>query len=229
MRVLSLNFSKSPIVEKSIQKYIYIDALKDLDDTEYHLMIRSYDLILVFVDSDKDMKKYLNILKKINSIEQSYKFKIFFTKSGNSTARFIKDNLKNYKNIEAEFTECFSQQESNELLSITIKKFFYETPELISHIKYDLKKQILNLTLSTGNFEIKIESKRHMYILIYMLRHYGETLSIDTILSGTTKEPELTSKSPIEAAISSLRDLFSKININDSITNFKKIGYRLEI
>lgn len=78
MRVLSLNFSKSPVIEKSIQKYIYIDALKDLDDTEYHLMIRSYDLILVFLDSDKDMKKYLNILKKINSIEQSYKFKIFF-------------------------------------------------------------------------------------------------------------------------------------------------------
>jgi len=243
MRVLGFNLKDSDSslkrgIQNDLHKFINIDNLDSLEDTEYFLMIRTYDLIIINLDSS-NYKNYLNIFKEMNSVysskEFTYKFIITIDKnllsqnSFKSSLESMKDSInKIYKQISPEFI-IFEAQSSP--FTNLIKSYFYKTPSIIKSIDINISKQLVSLSFNEDSFDIFVKSKKDMHVLLHFIRHYGEVINIEMILSGISKEPELSNASPVESAISSLRKVFELLNIRTKkpIVALKRVGYRFEI
>ena len=76
---------------------------------------------------------------------------------------------------------------------------------------------------------LKINKSIDFQVLVYFIRHYGEVININSILSAITEEPEYMNNSPIESSISSIRKIFATyLNLNP-IKALKRIGYQFSI
>lgn len=245
MRVLGYNISKNTKflksgIDPSLHKFINIDSLSNLDDTEYYLMIRRYDLIIINF-SKENYKKMFNIFKVVSDnyllSEYRYKFVFLIDTEQLSNSEFannlktIKTSLKEiYKKISPTFINY--KNDSSAIQSELIKEYFYETPEIIKSIDIRLKSQEIFLEFNDNSkFHIEVKSKKDMHVLLYFIRHYGEVINIEMILSGITSDPEFSNSSPVESAISSLRKSFKKLSIRTKkpIVALKRVGYRFEI
>jgi len=216
-----------------IEKFVHIDITKDIEEAEYLAYIRRYNQIYLEFN-ESNYKLYYNLFKVLNQYEKdfSYQLKILITEktSKNILDIFKTHTKKIYKNISPEFISV----EPNELKSFfkeSILEGFYRTPEVIEKYEIDIKNQKITLIIDSKEFNVHIKSKKDFKVLVFFIQHYGEVLNIDTIVSATSSKPELSSISPIESAISSIRNIFKKHNLfpGSPIVSIKRIGYKFAL
>jgi len=239
MRILTfnVNLNQNELVDnitKNLQNVVNIDIAEDLEEFEYLSLIRKYDLFILNLDNS-NYKNYLNIFKVLNnrySKHEDYRYKLFisYTKE-NPNLNYLQDSIKRiYKNLQPQYKEITLENKEN-IFKNLIANYFYETPSLIKSIDIKISQKIIIIKFENDSIEVKVKSKKDLYVLLYFIRHYGEIVNVETILSGISKEPELSKGSPVEAAISSLRKVFRtlKLKKDDPIVALKRIGYKFEI
>ena len=239
MRILTFNvdLKENELVDniaKNLQSVVHIDIAEDLEEFEYLSLVRKYDLFILNLDNS-NYKNYLNIFKVLNtqySKHEDYRYKLFITyNEKNSNISYIQDSIKRiYKNLKPQYKNISFENKEN-IFKTIIANYFYETPSLIKSIDIKISQKIITIEFENDSIEVKVKSKKDLYVLLYFIRHYGEIVNVETILSGISKEPELSKGSPVEAAISSLRKAFKalKLKKDDPIVALKRIGYKFEI
>jgi DNA-binding winged helix-turn-helix (wHTH) protein len=217
----------------NLKQFIYIDLIKSLEDLEYYSLIRKYDLVIINVfneDESNAHKKYLEAMKYLNDSKSKVdknSTKVFFLFQ-NENKYFESFIQQHYKNVSTTFL-CNA---TKDLIPQMINKYFNETPEIIKNIEIvnNQTDRFIEVTFRDNKkYKFEVTSRKSLFILLYFIRHYGETINIETILSGISEEPELNNTSPIETAISTLRKMFKKFTLPAQITSFKRVGYKFEI
>jgi len=246
MRVMLIGFSEESEVAEikkkinsSYRNYIYIDFYTDVGEAEYMACIRSYDL--VFIKNKPSLYlEYLNFFKELKN--QPFVKVLFFNKQigelskkmTNESFREVLDKIFSYLDIEYIDDEA-EDFDYVSYMSEKISKIFTGSPETISHLKIDYEKKSIEVFLNEkDSFSINIPKEKDFKILLYFIRHYGEVISVDSILSGINSEPETVLTSPIETGISTIRKLFKtkapkNINLVNPIKATKRIGYSFQV
>jgi len=211
-----------------LDKYIFIDIVRDLEEAEYLLDIRGYNQIFLDFNENK-YKKYYNLFKVINklSIDFSYDLFLLYDKESNKL-NSLKEQVKSiYKNMNI----TYIQDKTANFISEKIYHGFYQTPSIIDSYEIDMKNQKIVLTIENERFEIPVKYNREFKVIIFFIQHYGEVVNIDTILSGIVSEPEEFTNSRIETTISSIRNSFEllKLKVKNPIVAHKRIGYRFAL
>jgi len=234
MRILFLT-DKTDIESKinskleKISKFLNIDIVHgDIGEAEYLLDIRRYNLI--FLDfQEKHYKEFYNLFKVLKSYNEDFSYTLYinFPENVNKNIKetFITHTQKIYKNPNIKFLE----NQNEEFFFQKIEDSFYKKPDIIERYEIDIDQRIVTLIINNQEFEIKLKSKKDFKVLLFFIQHYGEILNIDTIISATFKDPEIASSSPIETAISSVREVFKKITENNPIVSHKRKGYRFAL
>jgi len=235
MRVALIDFNKEINLEnlqkeinKNYKENIFFDIFQeDLEEAEYCIEIRQYDLIIIDFKKE-NFKRYYNIL---GLLSKQYKLDynlVLFVKDKNQSQykSFIDRKNEIYKNVNLEIKEEIPTL--NSIISY-IESYFETIPKIID-IKIDYDNKILNLKTNTNEVvSLKINKSIDFQVLVYFIRHYGEVININSILSAITEEPEYMNNSPIESSISSIRKIFATyLNLNP-IKALKRIGYQFSI
>ena len=235
MRVLvhtNSNYKESDFKNKNseINKFLYVDTSNDIEEAEYLLDIRKYNLMILEYDSSK-YKQFYNLFKIINSLDSDFSYKLIIVYNEDvSNLETLKEHTKRiYKNLKIEYIQITSEEKKKDFINKEIKENFYHLPKIIEKYEIDLNKREIDLIIEGKEFNLKIKSKREFRILLFFIQHYGEVLNIDTIMSGTFEEPEYNSNSIIEGAISSIRKTFKKLSELNPVKAHKRIGYEFSI
>ena len=235
MRILGYNLDSEYLlkskVSKDSQKLIHIDLESDKGDIEYFLIIRRYDMIVLNLDN-KNYKRYLNLLKIINREYKlsEFRYELIISHEESIDITYLQNDInQNYKNIKPKYIKYNKNNPISPIIQNNIFNYFYKTPDIIQSISMDVSKQLITLEVNDNTYDIFVKSKKDIQVLLHFIRHYGEVINMEMILSGISKEPELSNSSPVESAISSLRKVFSFLNVNNPIIALKRVGYRFEI
>ena len=230
MRVLFLT-SKNPAYDKGAKdivnfltkkKLAIVDAYTELDLAEYCLYVRTYDFIII--DANISLPEIGTFLKHIGEITKldSNGTQVIFNKTNlteNEIARYI----------QTEYSCVNGEKELKALISNKVAGTM-----AFGNMKVSVKDE--SVTISILAAEGSEEREEHTIILAplehrimtYFFRHYSELISIDRLQSAVSEEPEFTTKTTIEGAISDIKKKFKKINkILSPIVNKKKVGYGL--
>jgi len=226
-------------IDKKFRDFIYFDLYTDIGEAEYMSCIRSYDLVFMKNNPSKYLE-YLNLFKEFK--HQEFLKVIFFEKKEG------KDNIKlSYNNFLASVSKIFSYINIEyvndnlenfdyiKFISEYTLNFFTKSPETIQHISINYERQSITINLKEGDsFSVEIPKQKDFKILIYFIRHYGEVISVNSILSGISSEPENILTSPIETGISTIRKLFklktpSSLEQINPIRASKRIGYSFQV
>jgi len=206
------NFSKELLELKEKYK-IQIDFTNDYEEAEYCAYIRKYETI--FIDmNDKIKAPSLNLFKAVRSDE-------VYTKIVVSS---LKDDtfFKKY-NLDIHMEDSWSIELVEDTLNL---ENIIET----EYIKVNVSEKTVWVKKEDEYIQIKFKKKIDFYVFLYFMRHYKETLHMSRILNATCQEPEIVKNSIIDSSISSLRKMFlNMLNIENSITSFKKIGYEFSL
>lgn len=195
--------------------YAKVDLFNDIEDTEYCLDIRHYDI--VYLEYEKEHhKKYFNLFKSIE--DKDAKPKVFL---------LTEDSLKDFDRY------SFVKKESSQFdLKKHILKIMPDNEVKI--IKRD------NLTINIKNknvfyekdgeiVEIVFEKKFDFLVFLYFVRNYGDVINVSNLLDATCEEPEHAKDSLIESSISSIRKNFRELLQINPIKAFKKVGYQFSL
>lgn len=219
------------VMNPKLKEIIYFDIFSDsVDDAEYCLDIRMYDLIIINFRSE-NYNKYYNLFTILNKrYELKHKVFMFNNPSEERNLKSCLDRVKEvYKSVDINLLgSFFSKEELTKKIVDLTENYFLNIP-IANNIKIDYDKQELSIITSNGDFKISVEKTTDFQVLNYFIRHYGEIININLILSAISNEPELMNNSPIESSISSIRKLFAAAGFDkkmNPITAFKRVGYR---
>jgi hypothetical protein len=215
-------------INKSFKDCIFFDTFdNEIDEAIYCVDIRVYDMIFINF-KESFYKKYLNIIGTLNrDYDLKYKLYIFIEDLKDSSFITFKDLIKSYKNLEVEFIS-FPKKNLINYISSKTEEIFKEIPNIKTiSVNHELK--VLVIQTNDGIVELPILKMIDLQVILYFLRHYGEVININSIVSSISNEPEFMSNSPIESSISSIRKLFqSSIGLNP-IKAFKRVGYQFKL
>ena len=235
MRIALINFKnieRNEIfdnIDINISELIYLDNFEeDMKEAEYCIDIRSYDLILInYLTEHK--KFYVNMFGSINRKYKLSNKVVFVEQSTRSNLNeFLAEYTKIYKNVNTKTTPVF--YERSNLLQF-LSKIIYDTFILspnIQNVSIDYENKIINVVINDINIPIKAKRVIDYKILTYFIRHYGDIINLDCILSAIAEEPEYYEPS-IESSITNIRKTFKSYLNKNPIKSFKKIGYRFQI
>jgi DNA-binding winged helix-turn-helix (wHTH) protein len=227
-------FSQSDLkikTDNSLNSYVFVDKINDIEEFKYLAFIRRYDKIYIDINNHS-IKDFDSFFKSVNDIED-FKVNIVFISNDEIKLTEANSFIKNkFKHIKSEYI-FIEQKWINKYISENIEHSFFETPETIKDLKIDIKNQVIHINLGEEVMSIDMAekmNKKAFQLFLFFVRHYGEVLTISTILSATSKEPELASYSPIEGAISNIRTIFEDmVNLNNVVKSVKKVGYVLNL
>lgn len=215
-------------INKSFKDCIFFDTFNnEIDEAVYCVDIRVYDIIFINFKEEYH-RKYLNIIGTLNrDYDLKYKFYIFTENTSSDSFKTFKELLKPYKNLEVEFIS-FSSSNLLNYISSTTEEIFKEIPN-IKTVSVNHESKTLIIQTKDGIVELPILKMIDLQVILYFLRHYGEVININSIVSSISNEPEFMSNSPIESSISSIRKLFqSSVGLNP-IKAFKRVGYQFKL
>lgn len=189
-----------------------------------------YDLIIINFRS-VNYSKYYNIMSILDKYyELEHKVCIYHNLSEKMNFSSFQNKIKEiYKKVQIDYLGSFHSKEelTKDIVELT-EKWFLNTP-IVNNMSIDHENRVLKLETKHGEVTIDIKKNIDYQILIYFMRHYGEVININSILSAITAEPELMNNSPIESSISSIRKLFN-LNLGlNPIKAFKRVGYQFSI
>jgi len=207
---------------KDIAGFINIDDTTDFSEAEYLLGIRSYSKIYIQF-SESYYKKIYNMLGELKHQNNNHEVVILMGSEDSHIATIFKKHVSEiYSSVNAKLIHVSNVGPH---ISDQIRTYFFEAPDMIESFEIDLKTRSVALTVNSKELKVKVKSAKDFQILLFFIKNYGETLNIDTILSGVFHEPELGSASPIESAISVIRNLLGR----NSIKALKRVGYRFAL
>jgi DNA-binding winged helix-turn-helix (wHTH) protein len=220
--------ANSCVSDSIFKECVFIDNFNNnFEEAEYCVDIRFYDVICIQFKPNL-LKSYLNIIGTLNrDYELHYQINMYFAKDDYKSIIEFKGIMSCYKNVEVMFIESDTlnlESEIKELINTT----FMSIP-VIKDLSISDDKSILTVITNDGNIELPVSRMIDIQVLLYFLRHYGEVININTIISSVSLEPELTSNSPIETAISSIRKNFKTVIGCNPIKAFKRVGYQFKI
>ena len=223
MRIITLTSKPISNLNKSVSQLIFTDEANDIEEFEYMLSIRFYDLIIL---DAKIIKSYKKILQSLKIINQKYSDKIKYNLLIINAEEPFKKEITNkintiYKNI----LNYYSFEEESEIENKIIK-IFYAPSKNIELIETELKSKMVKIRINGKVSAFSLKIKKDVLLLTYFLRHYNEVISMENILSGITKEPELTNVAIIESSISSLRKIMINTFGEKRIYVNKGLGYQ---
>lgn len=235
MRVAVINFKnidKNEIfnnIDTNVGELIYLDFFEeDIKEAEYCIEIRNYDLILINYLSEHK-KSYVNIFGSINRKYKQNNQIVFIEQSMKTNLNeFLSEYTKIYKNINVKTVPVF--YERSDLIQY-LSKIIYETFVLspnIQNISIDYENKIINVIVNNKIIQIKAKRAIDYQVLNYFIRHYGNIINLDCILSAISEEPEYFEPS-IESSITNIRKIFFTYLNKNPIKSFKKIGYSFQI
>jgi hypothetical protein len=241
MRIAIVDF-KNLITEKEKQSLLdkispeYRDCIffdifeEDIEEAEYCLDIRMYDAIFVNYRSEHS-RKYYNLLGILSRYyELDYKFYMFQNNSEDKNFDTFQARAKEaYKNVEINYLGSFYEKEAltNQIINLTENLFI--TIPIVKNVEINHEEKIVNVTTEDGIVSLEIKKEIDFQILLYFMRHYGEVININSILSAITDEPEFMNNSPIESSISSIRKIFKLSLGTNPIKAFKRVGYKFQM
>jgi len=217
------------MIKKEYNKCILLDIFcSDIEEAEYCLYIRTYDLIFINY-RDINRKKYYNLLKTISRFYK-LKNKIYILsepKEKGEFKLFRQQQIKNFGELKINFLDYLNEKELFKIISSVSEDYLTDIP-LINNLEIDHDKKQLIINLE-DKIVLSIKRDIDFQVLVYFIRHYEEIINIDSLLSAITTEPEVMHNSPIETSISSIRKIFKKAFDTNPIKAFKKVGYRFAI
>lgn len=219
------------IMNPKLKDIIFYDIFSDsVDDAEYCLDIRMYDLIIINFRS-VNANKYYNLFTILHKrYELQHKVYMFNNPSEDRNLQICLDRVQEvYSNVQLNLLGAFYSKDelTSKIVDLT-EEYFLNIP-ISNNIQIDYEKQELNILTTNGTFKIAVEKTTDFQVLNYFIRHYGEVININLILSAISIEPELMNNSPIESSISSIRKLFASAGFDkkfNPITAFKRVGYK---
>jgi len=238
MRTTLINFNRQNIeqdlnLDKTYKKCMFFDVTDDVDEADYCISMRLYDLFFLNIDEKLlNNKKYLNILRTLHNQYKQYTLYITYDESiKESLLTNLKNKIKkSYSSVDENtqyinktnlnIEDFIKEETTNHFLSIPLKE--------ISSINYE-ERIITIMTEEDKEVELVIKKNLDFQVVLYFIRHYTEVINIDAILSGIAQEPEFINNSPIESSISSIRKIFKKSLQVNPIKAFKRIGYQLTL
>lgn len=224
-------------IKKEYQDCIFIDVFsEDIELAEYCLDIRMYDLIFInFRNENKT--KYFNLVSILAKYyELDYQLQVYCNPNEERSFHIFEDRMKEvYSSVKVNYLGSFFSKEQVLKDIIQRTEEYFLTIPIVEDISINYEDQTVNLKTEHGRVTIAIKKNIDFQILIYFMRHYGEVININSILSAITDEPELMNNSPIESSISSIRKIFKNTvetkdeSIFNPIKAFKRVGYRFSI
>jgi DNA-binding winged helix-turn-helix (wHTH) protein len=235
MRIALIDFDKnifnkkniSKEINKNYEKSLFFDFFsEDIEEAEYCIEIRNYDLILINFNKKHYCKYYniLSILKKYYKLDYNL---IVFNKDKNLSQfkSFLEKKSEIYKNV-----NLTTENNIDFKYIVNIIEDYFETiPKIVDLSVNHKDKTVKIITNNNEEVILKIEKNIDFQILTYFVRHYGEVININSILSAIINEPEYMNNSPIESSISSIRKLFKQSLSINPIKAFKRIGYQFKL
>lgn len=215
-------------INKSFKDCIFFDSFKDdIDEAIYCVDIRVYDIIYINFNPSF-YKKYLNIIGTLNR-DYDLKYKLFMFVENEKDNSFIdfKSAIKSYKKVEINYIDSNMVNKSDFIIENT--EFIFKEIPNIKTISVNHADKTLTIKTKDGDVVFPMYKMIDMQVILYFLRHYGEVININSIVSSISKEPEFMSNSPIESSISSIRKLFKTNAGLNPIKAFKRVGYQFKI
>lgn len=218
--------------ELNINKYfkdcIFFDYFQDdIDEAIYCVDIRVYDIIYIKFNP-LFYKKYLNIIGTLNR-DYDLKYKLFMFVENNIDNSFIsfKEAIHSYKKVEINYIDSTVINKPEFIIENT--EFIFKEIPHIKTISVNHEEKTLTIKTKDGDVIFPMYKMIDMQVILYFLRHYGEVININSIVSSISSEPEFMSNSPIESSISSIRKLFKTNAGLNPIKAFKRVGYQFKI
>lgn len=245
MRAILIGFGEGEGVEEiknfidtKYREFIYVDKYNDVDEAEYMCCIRKYDFIFL-KNIPENYLPYMNLFKTLK--EDEFLKVFFFTeKEGEDTFKMSENNFyksveKIFSYIDIEYIDNSGDYKTIEKISNIIEESFLTSIDTIENLYIDYQNKEVEIFLNKEeSFKVKFTKDKDFKILLYFIRHYGEVISVDAILSGVNSEPENILTSPIETGISAIRKLFKSktpehLSAINPIKASKRIGYSFQI
>ena len=222
MRILSFNHNLDTISE--IADYTYIDNIDDIEDLEYYVSIRQYDIVFINTQGYSYLK-FLDTLKELQKRDNERVYKVYFM----ADSDFEKDKLLEAAKTRYNKVPLEEVHTIGDLRQKTIG-FFHKTPELIKEFKVNHKQKTVKVIFQDNSeYEFKFKIDRDFKVMVHFIRHYGEVISISSLISSISDEPEFVNLSLVESTISTIRKAFKAVGMPQSIVAYKKLGYKIEM
>ena len=234
MRVLYIGFNEQEarndllLIRKNItSKYndcIIIDTfgndIEQLETALYCMEIRRYDLVFIYFDSAVKNKYYslLGIINKIYEHKVSTYFICGDAPNDIGLISFKTCVANDYPNLDVHFIE--EGMNDNELASFIAQncEFFFVHELRFRNITLNPLDKTVTVHSDTGTLTMYLERPYNFLVLSYFLRHYGQTISFNDLMSAIYEEPEQSSEGLVENAIFTIRKIFKKFKINPIIS-----------
>lgn len=244
MRVLMIGVSQSDqqaykekILSNINPQYapcIIIDAYEqEQEEFEYCAECRRYDFVVVHFNSNY-WKSYIEVLKIINDnyeiapkicfIVSDYAEDWQFAGLQKHCEKFTKLDLTYNTDIMGEIDEC-------KYIGKALEKYF------VNHMRFyrfdlDAVNKKVAIKIRDASIELKVENEINFKVLSYFLRHHGETLSLNQIISAISENPEYEEEGAVKNIITNLRSVLRLFtNSNSSPLYFVKesAGYKFQL
>lgn len=210
-------------------------ANNDVDMATYCAQVRRYDLVLVQFDSAY-WANYLELLKTIKNLYEN-PIKIHFIVNDycdDWQFKRIKDECDSrYFGMDVSFdTEIMNLAEVYRSMANTIQ-YFFENNMRFRNFSIDTAEKTLHIEVNNAVVTFKIERSFDFKVLSFFLRHYGETLSINQIISAVCEEPEQLEGDVVKKSLTYLKKLFKtaigKSAIYCAKDDSKRYNYQLSL
>lgn len=217
-----LTENKKKDIKNFLNKVICIpDIMEDYDYSSYCAQYRIYQYAILEFSNDlsneekKSFYKTLEILSKYNK-----NIEVNILTSNNFSENFQLKIIKNYSNLNIQFIDSLEVLKTN-----VLNKLGYYNNEGILEYK-DLKYNQKNQEIFFKDELIKIQGKKSLYVLLFLLRNKKEIVNNETILNAVWEEPENVNLNNVELAILNIRKAL-KIDKDELIHTYHRHGYLL--
>jgi DNA-binding response OmpR family regulator len=214
MRLLSLNISEKLIDDLRSDELYICDVAEDLNDAQYHLYVRFYNMI---VFKENALKKVKELLKSVNQSK--------------CAVVLVTENIDKDFEIQAlrsGATTVIQEPASDELIKARLQAIHRENfASKLSYNTFTLDKK-KGAVLDQEDRDLKL-GKKSFKVLSYLLQNRDNPpISKDEIVNVVWEEPEYVSDNVVEVNINQLRKVFRQRFNTSLISTVRHRGYQLK-